>query len=85
MVKLENIDLTGITEKQQLYKMFEEDAEFENALSMCDIQNAIEEFWDVVQVRLGLLQISLGVTANEVMGNYSKHLKKIENRPREKE
>ena len=82
MIELKNIDLTGITAEQQIKKMFEEDNELFEAFLKSDVQNSMEEFWDVVQVRLGLLQIILGITADEIMNYYPKHLKKLENRPR---
>ena len=36
----------------------------------------IESFWDMVQAGLGLIQ-KTGISANEVMEKYSKHLEKI--------
>ena len=45
-------------------------------------QNVISEFWDVVQAWLGVLAKE-GITADEVMKGYSKHLEKIKNRPRD--
>ena len=44
-------------------------------------QNVISEFWDVVQAWLGVLAKE-GITADEVMAGYPKHLEKIKHRPR---
>lgn len=41
----------------------------------------IEEYFDVLQSMLGLLD-KLGITAQEVMQGYPKHLEKIKNRLR---
>ena len=45
-------------------------------------ENLKEEFFDVMQSMLGLMHKE-GITAEEVMEGYSKHLEKIKNRPRE--
>ena len=88
-VKLRNIDLTGISASTERAKIDEEDREFENAIyeslvnrSYENDKHAIEEFWDTVQARLGLLQITLGITADEVAEHYKYHEEKIKNRPR---
>ena len=44
-------------------------------------KNSISEFWDLVQAWLGVLAKD-GITADEVMEYYPKHLEKIKNRPR---
>ena len=46
-----------------------------------DTANIIEEFWDCVQARLGLLD-KAGINASRVMEGYEDHLKKLKNRPR---
>lgn len=88
-VKLRNIDLTGISASIEREKISEEDKEFEYAIyeslvnrSYENDKHAIEEFWDTVQARLGLLYITLGITADEVMEHYKYHEEKIKNRPR---
>ena len=45
-------------------------------------QKVIDEFWDLVQAWLGVLAKD-GITADEVMAGYPKHLEKIKNRPRD--
>ena len=45
-------------------------------------QKVIDEFWDLVQAWLGVLD-KYCITAEEVMKGYSKHLEKIKNRPRD--
>lgn len=84
-IKLKNIDLKGISVNEQSQKICEEEGEFIVALIKKDKENAIEEFWDIVQAHLGLLQVDLGITVEEVMEGYTKHLKKLKNRPRKKE
>lgn len=81
-IKLVNINLTGITVMKQLQKVVEEEKEFMVAIEMADQENAIEEFWDNVQAKLGLLEKLFGITADKVMEKYPKHLEKIKNRPR---
>ena len=44
-------------------------------------QNVISEVWDVVQAWLGVLAKE-GITADEVMAGYPKHLEKIKHIPR---
>jgi phosphoribosyl-ATP pyrophosphohydrolase len=83
-IELKNINLTGISEEEQWNKIREENTEFFIALSNKDKENAIEEFWDCVQTRLGILQIRLGITAEEVQTYYPQHLEKIKSRPRTK-
>lgn len=87
---LKNIDLTGWNGLRQCGKIHEELDEFEEATANHIIVNtqeskahAIEEYLDVVQSALGLLAIA-GISAQEVMNQYSKHLEKLKNRPREK-
>lgn len=90
-ITLKNIDLTGISPSTEREKISEEDREFENAIyeslvnrSYDNDKHAIEEFWDTVQARLGLLQLTLGITADEVMEHYYLHEEKLLNRPRDK-
>lgn len=83
-IELKNIDLTAISLHEQWDKVFEEDTEFYKAMQNSDRDNQLEEFWDTVQARLGILR-KHGIPAKEVMEYYHKHLKKLENRPRVKE
>lgn len=80
-IELKNIDLSNITMGEQWDKVAEEDEEFRKSNRTLNI---IEEFWDTVQARLGILQ-KVGIYADEVMKHYPEHLKKLENRPRTKE
>lgn len=82
-IKLKNIDLELISNEEQWDKCAEEESEFYQAvIGEKDEEHAIEEFWDVVQSKLGALQKSMGISAEQVMDRYSKHLEKIKNRPR---
>lgn len=83
-IELCNIDLSKVSLHEQWNKVSEEDAEFYVAMQNSDRNNQLEEFWDTVQARLGILQ-KLGVDAKIVMKYYPEHLKKLENRPRTKE
>lgn len=91
MIELKNIDLSNVTFASEVNKYDEETNEFFEALHCFmysntkeDKEHLIEEFWDTVQAELGLLD-KLGITADEVMHEYHKHLEKIKNRPRVKE
>ena len=92
-IVLKNIDLSEVSSSKQLDKFLEETNEFKEALiefhnvkADGDVKaHAIEEFWDMVQASLGLLQKE-GINAEEVMAEYPKHLKKMEergNKPRD--
>jgi|GEM_PF-720250 len=80
-IVLKNIDLSNITMVQQVQKIQEEDIEFIEALENLDLDNAIEEFFDLMQARIGLLQ-KFGISVETIMSKYHKHLEKIKNRPR---
>jgi len=87
---LKNIDLTGISVREQEEKIREERQEFrESLLEYRNNKNketkahVIEEWWDRNQSELGLLEKS-GISAAEVMAAYPLHEKKLLNRPRKK-
>lgn len=87
-IKFINIDLSKISELEQLYKVKEENIEFDEALifflenrSIENRLHVIEEFWDKVQSSLGMLD-KYEISADEVMKLYPLHLEKIKNRPR---
>ncbi|NFI06018.1 hypothetical protein FC959_16935 [Clostridium botulinum] len=89
-ITLKNINLTGISISDEMVKVAEEDSELDKALLEYCCNNTkdtkdhvIEEYWDTAQARLGLLQ-KCGINAQEVMQGYSKHLVKLEDRPRVK-
>ena len=82
---LKNIDLTGISIIEQINKVKEEETEFMIAIELGNKENAIEEFFDDMQVKLGLLEKVFGIKADKVMGKYDKHLEKIKFRPRNKQ
>jgi phosphoribosyl-ATP pyrophosphohydrolase len=84
MIELKNINLEGITQAEQIKKVYEEVDEFVQAVIKGDVTNSIEEFNDVVQASLGALQ-KMGLSADYVMSQYPKHLEKIKDRPRVKE
>lgn len=82
-IELKNIDLSKFSSEEQWDKCAEEESEFYQAvIGEKDEEHAIEEFWDVVQSKLGALEKSMGISAEQVMDGYSKHLSKIKNRPR---
>lgn len=84
LIELKNINLEGITIKQQIQKIHEEVDEFVQAVIKGDATNAVEEYFDVLQASLGALQ-KMGLSADYVMSQYDKHLEKIRFRPRVKE
>ncbi len=83
-VELRNINLDGITQQEQINKIYEEVDEFVQAITKHDATNAVEEYFDVLQSSLGALQ-KMGLDAEYVMSQYPKHLEKIKERPRVKE
>lgn len=83
-IKLKNIDLSKVPKEEQIEKIIEELQEFWIAYNNKDKENLKEEFFDVMQSMLGLMHKE-GITAEEVMEGYTKHLEKIKNRPREAE
>jgi phosphoribosyl-ATP pyrophosphohydrolase len=89
-IHLKNIDLTGISKREQYDKFIEEETEFRCAFREFtftrkekDKFHAIEEFCDMLQSALGMLQLE-GITAEEVMERYPFHLEKLPFRPRVK-
>lgn len=89
MIELKNIDLSKVTIVSQYSKAVEEENEYHEALSnfikQADTkEHVIEEFFDWIQAELGILY-KRGITAEEVMLEYPKHLEKIKNRPRQNE
>ncbi len=82
MIELKNINLDGVTIMRQINKVYEEVNEFEMAVVMGDVDNAVEEFFDVVQASLGALQ-KMGLSAEYVMEQYPKHIEKLKFRPRD--
>ncbi|WP_236896971.1 DUF3850 domain-containing protein [Clostridium beijerinckii] len=90
-IKLKNIDLTGISKLEQNRKIGEEQQEFIYAFedyrknpTKENKEHAIEEWWDRNQAELGLLDKE-GISANDIMKEYPKHLEKLKSRPRHKE
>lgn len=81
-IELKNIDLRKVPKEEQVEKVVEEFQEFWTAYNNKDRDNLKEEFFDVMQSMLGLMHKE-GITAEEVMEGYSKHIEKIKNRPRE--
>lgn len=81
MIELKNINLENVTLMDQLLKVSEEKAEFRLAVIKNDSENAVEEFFDMMQAGLGALS-KMGMNAEYVMDQYPKHLEKIKNRPR---
>ena len=88
-IKLVNIDLSSLTASDELKKLYEERKEFIDAVYEFLMDpteehrlHVIEEYWDEVQSGLGYMERATGITADEVMEHYDKHLKKIKDRPR---
>lgn len=83
-IELKNINLDNVSLMEQVDKAQEEEQEFWEAYGEQNKEHLLEEFYDSIQAKLGLMY-KLGITAEEVMEAYSKHLEKIKNRPREVE
>lgn len=88
VIELKNIDVSNITLAAEIAKHDEELSEFYEAFyehlekpNDRTEKHLIEEFWDVVQVNLSLLD-KLNIRADKVMKYYKEHLNKIEHRPR---
>lgn len=62
-----------------IYKIEEEDREFSRALLKNDIDNAIEEFYDRIQVSLNALRM-LGIPLEVIVEGQEEHFKKLKNR-----
>ena len=62
-----------------IYKIEEEDREFRRALLKNDIDNAIEEFYDRIQVSLNDLRM-LGIPLEAIVEGQEKHFNKLLNR-----
>lgn len=82
-VVLKNINLSEYTIEQQINKVAEEELEFFEAFDTKGELEIIEEFWDTVQAKLGLLSMK-GIMASDVMDGYINHLRKLPFRPRVK-
>ena len=63
----------------QTDKVYEEVDEFISAFENIDDINLIEEFWDVVQSMMGIIDLRK-ITKEELMNGLDKHYKKLENR-----
>jgi ribosome-interacting GTPase 1 len=81
-IELRNIDLSEVNTLEQIAKVVEEEKEFIKAIIALDKENAIEEFYDNIQAKIGLLEKIFKISANEISEQYYKHLEKIKNRPR---
>ena len=98
-IQLKNIDVSNVNFWEQRDKLIKDGEKFTDRVfdyifyydnydsekNYKYKKHAIEEFWNMVQYGLGLLQ-KIDVDADEVMAEYPKHLQKIEsqgNKPKE--
>lgn len=63
----------------QMNKVCEEVEEFIRAYENMDDENLIEEFWDVVQSMMGIIDLR-GLSKEELIQGLDKHYKKLEGR-----
>ena len=70
-VSNENLDLGEL-----LLKLEEEYDEFLSAIEFADDNNVLEEFYDVIQVMVNILD-KIDITTKEVEGAYFKHHRKL--------
>lgn len=75
-LKFIELNTNGLT---QVRKIGEEVEEFVAAIVKKDNENLIEEFWDVVQSMMGVIDLK-GLTKEDLMNGLEKHYKKLENR-----
>ena len=59
-----------------LLKLDEEYEEFLSAIEFVDNDNALEEFYDVIQVMVNILD-KMGITTKEIESAYFKHHRKL--------
>lgn len=91
-IKLENINLEGITLTDELYKREEEDKELADALLSylydpieSNREHLLEETCDNIQVLLSVLKM-LEIDIPEIADYWNtKHLEKIKERPRKED
>lgn len=77
---IKNIKLDeGQSSFLQLKKVIEEDNEFRTAIVKSDVDNAIEEFWDAFQTKLGALDL-MGIPLEAVLNGQQLHMLKLEGR-----
>ena len=67
----ENLDLGDL-----LIKLDEEYEEFLSAIEFADDDNALEEFYDVIQVMVNILD-KIDITTKEIESAYFKHHRKL--------
>ena len=70
-VSNENLDLGDL-----LIKLDEEYEEFLSAIEFADDDNALEEFYDVIQVMVNILD-KVDITTKEIESAYFKHHRKL--------
>ena len=90
MIELKNIDLSKVTDDEQLRKLFGEFDELvtiitDNDLEDNSFEHFTEETFDLFQVCIGIAEKKYKKSAEYVMSQYPKHLSKIKDRPRVKE
>ena len=70
-VSNENLDVGEL-----MLKFEEECEEFLSAIEFADDDNALEEFYDVIQVMVNILD-KVGITTKEIESAYFKHHRKL--------
>lgn len=63
----------------QILKCEEEETEFKKAILKADVTNAVEEFYDDIQAKLGALRM-LGVPLEVIIEGQEKHFDKLKSR-----
>lgn len=87
MIELKNIDLSKVSEEEQLKKLYEEFDEVaciatDNDMWDNSFEHFTEEILDLFQVCIGLAEKKYRKSAEDIMREYPKHLEKLKNRPR---
>lgn len=91
-MKLIDLDLSKVSKLQQANKILEEIQEYDEArreyekeANMITKEHLIEEFCDLIQAEIGEMQVFYNIRTDEIEEYWNtKHLKKMENRPRKR-
>ena len=69
----------NVSLEEEIDKLYEETEEFICGAVGGDKENAIEEFWDSVQVKLNIMDM-VGISMKEVYEGLNKHIDKMKER-----
>ena len=76
LLKLNKLDLRKFTLKDEVCKLSEEHHEFQRAVVANDRENMIEEFFDIIQAAMGVVE-KVGITDIELKLGLKRHNQKL--------